>query len=60
MFAAIWTFIKGAWKAVAAAAAPFIAAVVNDGTEVVFTNGELATQAAVAALLVYLIPNRQS
>ena len=56
----IVAFVKGAWKAVAAAASPAVAALVTDLANVVSERVSIIVGSAVAALLVYLVPNQES
>lgn len=56
---ALWVWIQGAWKAIVAAVAPLLVALVGDLLEVVEAQVPALITAAVTALLVYLVPNRE-
>lgn len=55
-----WTWLKGAWKAVAAAASPFVAVLVANISDEIQGAAATITTAAVGALLVYIVPNKPS
>lgn len=52
-------FIKGAWKAVVAAASPLVSALVLDLLEVLEPQVTAIVTAVVGALFVYLVPNQE-
>jgi hypothetical protein len=60
MMTRFWTWLKGAWKAVAAAASPFVAALAANISDEIQGAAATITTAAVAALLVYVVPNKPS